>query len=117
MKLIITPEEEEILETMAADGGADVKTQKRALAVLTFIRSNDLNAAAKASALSRPTVKKILLKFEEQNWQGLLSVLSPRGGDFLARYDQGFWAERIVRGYLEGSVTQRPIPYGTSRSE
>lgn len=113
----ITPEEEKILETMASVAGGDEKTRKRALTVLAFLRTNDLSTAVKASGLSKPTVKKILLEFASKGWQGLLSVSAPRGGDFLARYDQGFWAERLVRGYLDNSVTQRPIPYGTSRSE
>jgi hypothetical protein len=116
MSLHITPEEEKILDTMAS-GGADEKTQKRALAVLAFLRSNDLRTAVSASGLSRSTVKKVLAEFELKGWQALLTVSAPRGGDFLARYDQGFWAERLVRGYLDLSSTQRPIPYGTSRSE
>ena len=43
--------------------------------------------------------------------------MAPRGGDFLARYDQGFWAERLTRVYLDRSKLFRAIPYGTSRSE
>lgn len=113
----LTPEEEKILQTMASEGGADEKTQKRALAVLAFLRTGDLNAAVSASSLSMPTVKKVLEEFKAHGWQGLLSVSAPRGGDFLARYDQGFWAERLVRGYLDNSTGYRPIPYGTSRSE
>lgn len=115
--LQITPEEDKILTTMASDGGSQDKTRKRAIAVLTYLRSKDLNAAIQASGLSKGTVKKYLLEFEANGWQGLLSVAAPRGGDFLARYDQGFWAERLVRGYLDRSTAQRPIPYGTSRSE
>jgi hypothetical protein len=116
MSLRVTPEEEKILNTMAS-GGADEKTRKRALAVVAFLGSNDLHAAVSASGLSKPTVKKVLADFELKGWQALLTVSAPRGGDFLARYDQGFWAERLVRGYFDLSSTQRPIPYGTSRSE
>jgi len=113
----ITPEEEKLLQTMASDVGGDEKTRRRALAVVTFLQSRDLSAAAGASALSKGTVKKILQEFDTSGWQALLSVPAPRGGDFLARYDQGFWAERLVRVYLERSVVHRSIPYGTSRSE
>ncbi len=47
----------------------------------------------------------------------MLSIPVPRGGDFLARYDQGFWAERLTRVFLDRSTHARAIPYGTSRSE
>jgi|GEM_PF-1507990 len=117
MTLQVTPEEKKVLETMASDVGTDLKTQKRALAVLAYLESVDIAKAVAASGLSKATVRKVLADFESKGWQGLLSVSAPRGGDFLARYDQGFWAERLVRGYLDGSTTHRPIPYGTSRSE
>jgi hypothetical protein len=113
----VTPEEKKVLETMASDGGTDLNTQKRALAVLAYLESSDIAKAVAASGLSRATVRKVLAGFESNGWQGLLSVSAPRGGDFLARYDQGFWAERLVRGFLDGSTIHRPIPYGTSRSE
>lgn len=84
MTLEITPEEKKVLETMASDGGTDLKTQKRALAVLEYLESADIRKAVAASGLSRGTVKKVLADFESKGWQGLLSVSAPRGGDFLA---------------------------------
>jgi len=117
LKLRVTAEEEKILKTMASDVGSHENTRKRALAVLTYLQSNDINAATKASGLAKGTVLKFLTAFSENGWQALLSVSAPRGGDFLARYDQGFWAERLVRAYLDRSPSQRAIPYGTSRSE
>ncbi len=46
-----------------------------------------------------------------------MTIQAPRGGDFLARYDLGFWAERLTRVCLDQSKDYRAIPYGTSRSE
>jgi hypothetical protein len=56
-------------------------------------------------------------KRPQHGWKALLTVQAPRGGDFLARYDNGFWAERLTRAYLDQSKVYRAIPYGTSRSE
>jgi hypothetical protein len=117
IKRTITPEENKLLRTMASDPGTDIKTKKRALAVVSFLDAKDLKVASSESGIAQATIRKILRAFEVGGWQALLSVSAPRGGDFLARYDQGFWAERLIRVYLERSTMFRPIPYGTSRSE
>ncbi|HMD85366.1 MAG TPA: hypothetical protein VKO18_11790 [Terriglobia bacterium] len=117
IKRAVTPEEDKLLRTMASDPGTDDKTKKRALAVVSFLDARDLKVASSASGIAQATVRKILRDFDAGGWQASLSVSAPRGGDFLARYDQGFWAERLIRVYLERSRVFRPIPYGTSRSE
>lgn len=113
----VTSDEELILRTMAADPGTDQRTQRRARAIVSLLDHGDLNTAVEACGLSAPTVRKVVARFNEQGWQSLINVAAPRGGDFLARYDQGFWAERLVRALLDSSVCCRAIPYGTSRSE
>jgi hypothetical protein len=55
--------------------------------------------------------------YNADGWKGLLSIQSPRGGDFLARYDNGYWAERLVTNLLDTDAAHRVVPYGTSRSE
>jgi hypothetical protein len=112
-----TPEESQLLRSMADDEATDDRTRRRAKAVVAFLESGDVGKASKASGLSKSTVQKILKEYDQRGWRALLSVLAPRGGDFLARYDQGFWAERLVRVYLDRSANCRAIPYGTSRSE
>jgi hypothetical protein len=102
---------------MALDEGIDEKTRRRAQAVNAFLESGNLRAAVAASKLSKGTVQKVINTFQEKGWQSLLSIPVPRGGDFLARYDQGFWAERLARVFLDRSTHARAIPYGTSRSE
>jgi hypothetical protein len=74
-------------------------------------------AAAQAVSLGVGTARKIIDVYNGGGWQALLRVQAPRGGDFLARYDQGFWAERLTRVCLDQSQRYRAIPYGTSRSE
>jgi len=113
----VTDEERQLLRAMACDAASRDLERKRAQAVLTFLETGSLAAAAGAASLSEATVRKWIGIFDEQGWQALLVVPQPRGGDFLARYDQGFWAERLVRGCLDRSRTHRAIPYGTSRSE
>lgn len=113
----VTSEERQLLRAMATDAASKEIERKRARAVLTFLETASLTAASEAASLSEATVRKWVQLFDEQGWQALLVVPQPRGGDFLARYDQGFWAERLVRGYLERDRSHRPIPYGTSRSE
>lgn len=113
----ITPEEQELLRAMAGDEGIDEKTRRRAQAMVTFLDTGNFADAAAASHLSPATVRKIVALYREKGWQSLISIPVPRGGDFLARYDQGFWAERLVRVLLDRSAHSRAIPYGTSRSE
>jgi len=112
-----TEEELDLLRSMAADAAEDERARRRALAVLGYLEAHDLSAAAERSGLSVGTVRKIARLFNEGGWQSLITVLAPRGGDFLSRYDQGFWAERLARAYLNKSREHKAIPYGTSRSE
>lgn len=113
----VTPEERELLLAMAADTSIDEKTRRRARVVVTALDTGDLNQAVAASGLSRGTARKIVQEFNAGGLKSLIPVPVPRGGDFLARYDQGFWAERLVRVFLDRSPLARAIPYGTSRSE
>lgn len=113
----VTDEEHELLRTMATDVATDEHTRKRAQAILAFLETEDTTATAERSGLSVGTVRKVIRLFNESGWQGLITVQSPRGGDFLSRYDQGYWAERLARAYLDNSRDYRAIPYGTSRSE
>jgi len=113
----VTGEERELLHAMATDVTVDERTRKKAKAVLAFLETGDFSAAVKRSDLSGGTVSKAIRLFDERGWQGLITVQSPRGGDFLSRYDQGYWAERLAPAYLDNSRDYRAIPYGTSRSE
>lgn len=110
-------EDREFLEAMAEDIGTDIRAQARAKLVLALLKGADLPKAAAIAKISIGTAKDKIANFNTGGWKALLTVLSPRGGDFIARYDQGFWAERLTRTYLDQSVTSRAIPYGTSRSE
>lgn len=113
----ITPEEQELLRAMAGDEGVDQRTRRRAQAVVKFLDTGSFAMAAAASGLSAGTVRKIIAIYREKGWQSLISIPVPRGGDFLARYDQGFWAERLARVFLDRSTHSRAVQYGTSRSE
>jgi hypothetical protein len=113
----VEPEVMELLTAMAGDAATDDRTRKRATAVVRYLNTGDVSQAAKAASVSKPTARKYIKAFDEGGWQALITVLSPRGGDFLARCDQGFWAERLARVYLDNSRDYRAIPYGTSRSE
>jgi hypothetical protein len=110
-------QDREFLEAMATDLGGDDKTRARAKLILTMIAGADLQSAAAQAGISVTTAKEKIRLFNAGGWKSLLTVMAPRGGDFLARYDQGFWAERLTRVYLDHSKAYRAIPYGTSRSE
>lgn len=105
------------LEAMATDTGGDEKTRARAKLILAMIGGADLETAARQAGISIQTAKEKVRQFNAGGWKSLLTVMAPRGGDFLARYDQGFWAERLTRVYLDRNELFRAIPYGTSRSE
>ncbi len=117
MKRQPAPDEIELLRAMARDQTIDERTRKKAIAVLSYLRNNDYSQAAKEAGVGVPTARNYLAIFEQDGWQGLITVPPPRGGDFLARYDQGYWAERLTRVFLDTSRDHRAIPYGTSRSE
>jgi len=115
----LDPEGEDInlLTAMAEDPALDENTKKRTKAILAYLRSNDIQVATQESELSINTVRKVIGRYREEGWQALISIRVPRGGDFLARYDQGYWAEKLIRNYLDTNTTYRCIQYGTSRSE
>lgn len=113
----VNDQERELLHAMASDVATDKNTRKRAKAVLIYLETGDLSEAVARSGLSIATVRKQIQRFDECGWQNFLTIQSPRGGDFLSRYDQGYWAERLARLYLDNSNKYRAIPYGTSRSE
>lgn len=106
-----------VLEAMVTGHGGDDKTRARAKLILAMTAGADLEAGARQAALSVHTAKDKVRQFNAGGWKALLTVTAPRGGDFLARYDQGYWAERLTRGCLDRSTRYRAIPYGTSRSE
>lgn len=110
-------QDRDVLQAMAADPGADDKTRGRAKLILAMIRGADLKSAAAQAGMSVNTARKKVQLFNSGGWTSLLAVMAPRGGDFLARYDQGFWAERLAEVYLDQSTAYRAISYGTSRSE
>jgi hypothetical protein len=110
-------QDREFLEAMATDLGGDDKTRGRAKLILAMLAGADLESAAAQAGISLNTAKEKIRLFNAGGWKALLTVMAPRGGDFLARYDQGYWAERLARLYLDQSKVYRAIPYGTSRSE
>ena len=110
-------QDREFLEAMATDVAGDDKTQKRARLILAMADGAALDAAAASAGVSVATARAKVGQFNEGGWKALLTIRPPRGGDFLARYDLGFWAERLTRVYLDQSRDFRAIPYGTSRSE
>jgi hypothetical protein len=113
----VDEEEHELLQAMAADAATNERTRKRAKAILAFLETGTTAAAAELSGASIGTVRKAIQRFNEEGWRGLITVQSPRGGDFLSHYDQGYWAERLARTYLDNSRDYRAVLYGTSRSE
>jgi hypothetical protein len=110
-------EDRDFLEAMATDIAGDAKVRARAALILQMLSGSDLATAAKKVGMGLGTARDKLLKFNVGGWKSLLTVMAPRGGDFIARYDQGFWAERLTRVCLDQSKSYRAIPYGTSRSE
>jgi hypothetical protein len=110
-------QDRDFLTAMTTDEAGDQRARKRAALILALLDGADLPTAAEQAGLSAGTARDKLRLFNEGGWKALLTVQAPRGGDFLARYDQGFWAERLVRACLDQSRDYRAIPYGTSRSE
>jgi hypothetical protein len=110
-------QDREFLEAMADDDAGDDRTRKRARLILAMLGGADLKSAAKAAGLTESTAREKLLQFNGGGWKALLAVQAPHGGDFLARFHQGFWAERLTRTCMDQSQECRAIPYGTSRTE
>jgi hypothetical protein len=114
----VSAQERTYLQAMAADTAGDDKARKGAEIILAILDGgNRLSAATTALSVSRETARRWAERFDQGGWKALITVLPPRGGDFLARYDQGFWAEQIVTACLDRSGVYRAIPYGTSRSK
>jgi hypothetical protein len=113
----VSAQERAYLEAMANDAAGD-KSSKMAKVILTILDGgNRLSAATVAQGVSRATARSYAERFQAGGWKALITVLPPRGGDFLARYDQGYWAEQIVTACLDQSTAYRAIPYGTSRNK
>lgn len=117
----VTDQDREFLEAMATDVAGDEKTRKklqqRARLILTMIEGTPLPMAAQQGGMTATTAKGWCEKFNTGGWTALLTIQPPRGGDFLARYDLGYWAEGLARDFLDHSREYRAIPYGTSRSD
>lgn len=113
----VPPEERELLRMLAANEEIGERTRARVKAVVAFLDGGDLKRVVAESGLALGTARKIVKLYQKGGWQALISVPVPRGGDFLARYDNGFWAERLTRVVLDRSTSARAIPYGTSRGE
>jgi hypothetical protein len=107
----------EFLEAMAADVAGTKQSQKRAKLILAMLGTADLKTAASRVGIGEGTARKWTRAFNERGWQALLTVQAPRSGDFLARYDIGYWAEQLTTAYLDRSRDYRAIPYGTSKSQ
>ena len=112
-----SPEEKEFLEAMTKDMAGDEHSRRRAAVVLSLLAGKKLHSAAEQAGVGIGTARKILSQYNKVGWTGLLTIQPPRGGDFLARYDQGYWAEHLATVCLDQSAKYRAIPYGTSRSE
>jgi hypothetical protein len=106
-----------VLTAMITDEAGDESMRKRARLIVALADGSELKAAAEHAGLGVGTAREKLRRFNEGGWKALLTVKAPRGGDFLARYDLGYWAERLSRACLDQSKSSRAIPYGTSRSE
>jgi hypothetical protein len=102
---------------MVEGRGPDRFAAKRARFILALLDTGDVRTARKQSGMDNAGACHWVAAYNEQGWKGLLSIRAPRGGDFLARYDNGYWAERLVTTLLDTDNTNRAIPYGTSRSE
>lgn len=102
---------------MSSDMAGDQNTRNRAKLILRMLDGETFRVAFTAVGIGRETAKRVLAAYNGNGWQAFITVMAPRGGDFLARYDQGFWAERLVLRCLDKSREYRSIPYGTSRSE
>lgn len=113
----LTEQELKLLKLMADDEAQEKNTRRRAQTILAINATQDIALGSKRAGVPLQTAKKYVASFLEFGWQGLVTTPSPRGGDFLTRYDQGYWAERLVKDLLERDKQYRAIPYGTSRSE
>jgi hypothetical protein len=110
-------DDRQFLEAMAQDIAGERNCRKRAQLILAMLNGAEVAPAAAAAGMTMPTARKTVEKYNLYGWRALLTVQAPRGGDFLARYDQGYWAERVAKTCLDKSRLYRAIPYGTSRSE
>src|SRR5437867_2331889 len=89
-------DERQFLQAMAEGHGPDRHAAKRAKFILALLESGDLKAARKQTGMDSTGARRWLEAYNSDGWRGLLTIQSPRGGDFLARYDNGYWAEHLV---------------------
>jgi hypothetical protein len=113
----ITQQDLYILEAMLKNEATDDATRKRVKAVLSFRKTGSTSQSEQKTGISAQTIRKAVQDFNNGGWESLLVIQSPRGGDFLFRYDLGYWAEKLVLSCLDEDREYRVIPYGTSRSE
>ena len=73
---------------MATAVAGDAKVRARAALILQMLTGVDLATAAKQVGIGLGTAKDKVLKFNVGGWKSLLTVMAPRGGDFIARYDR-----------------------------
>jgi transposase len=64
----VSADELELLQTMARDDAADVRTRNKARTVLTYLRSADYNKAAREAGVTVSTARKYVALFEEGGW-------------------------------------------------
>jgi hypothetical protein len=112
-----TEDERALLDAMASGRAGSRHSPKRAKLILALLDGQSLRDAARKAEMPTATARDWRDRYNEGGWANLLDIGTPRGGDFLARNEIGFWAERLVTRSLDGSNTHRAIPYGTSMSE
>lgn len=105
------------LRVKVDDSALDDKTKKRANLILGMLGGVSFKDAAEAAELKPTTGRRWVNEFNERGWEALVSIGVSRGGDFLSRYHQGYWAEQVARSCLERAAATQPVPYGTSHSE
>ena len=109
-------DERQFLEAMAEGHGPDRHAAKRAKFILALLDSADVGTARQQTGMDSAGARRWIEAYNTDGWKGLLGIQSPRGGDFLARYDNDYWAERLVTNAFNTNTEYRAIPYGTSRS-
>ena len=110
-------DERQFLTAMAEGHGPDRFAARRARFILALLDSGDVRIARAQAGMDSAGARRWIEAYNAEGWKGLLSIQSPRGGDFLARYDNGYWAERLVTNVFNADSIHRSLPYGTSRSE
>lgn len=110
-------DEHQFLSAMAEGHGPDRHAAKRAKFILALLETGDVRSARARAKMDNQGAKRWIDEYNADGWKALLSVQPPRGGDFLARYDNGYWAERLATTACDTDALHRAVAYGTSRSE